>query len=225
MSQKAKGFVKKAFAQLNKALKQYGTYTFDDKGPHEVMDVEPLKEELKVMPSEDALAALRLMVARKDGRGHVLAETIIGELRGEGVEWLGEALLIVEPDDDVDAKPIATVGGRQREGDVARHIWQTKMTRMDNTFTDAQEMRRLHPHTFEAPTAEEVSVLTVPANVKVCVGNERFWVKVASIDKSNDDPFRWTFKALVRSHLILTDEHGVKFEDEVEFEGRHIYSI
>ena len=109
MSQTAKDFAKKAFKKLNEALKEFGTYSFDDKGPHEVMSIGILKSDLKAMSSEDALAALKIMVARKDGRGQVLADAIICGLQGDEVEWLDEAFLIVEPDTGFEAKPIVEV--------------------------------------------------------------------------------------------------------------------
>ena len=109
MSQTAKDFAKKAFGKLNAALKEFGTYSFDDKGPHEVMSIGILKSDLKAMSAEDALAVLKLMVARKDGRGQVLADAIICSYRNDEVEWLDEAFNIVEPDTYFEPKPIAEV--------------------------------------------------------------------------------------------------------------------
>lgn len=95
---------------------------------------------------------------------------------------------------------------------------------MNDIFTDAQKMRAQHPDTFEAPTADEVASLTAPSYVKVCVGRERFWVEVTSIEKT-DDPFMWLFMGVVNNDLQLTHEHGLSCNDVVEFEGRHIYGI
>jgi len=94
---------------------------------------------------------------------------------------------------------------------------------MNQPLTDAQQMREKYPDTFGAPSKEQIADLTEGSCAKMCVGRERFWVKVATIDKADPDPFRWKFKGPIDNDLVFTDEHGLSCDDSIEFEGRHIY--
>jgi hypothetical protein len=49
---------KEIIDEINYALKQFGEYTYNDKGAREVMDLEPITEELKTMSAEDVLKVL-----------------------------------------------------------------------------------------------------------------------------------------------------------------------
>ena len=65
--------------ELGQALKRFGTYHFDDKGAHEVMNTNPLAEKLRAMSADDAAIVL-LAVAkspRYEGRGERLACTLL----------------------------------------------------------------------------------------------------------------------------------------------------
>ena len=81
-------------------------------------------------------------------------------------------------------------------------------------FTDAQEMQKLHPKTFEAPTKRTLSALKVGDSVKVSHGMERFWTLITKI-KGNK------IKATVDN--VVFENQPFKLGDEIEFEKRHIY--
>lgn len=86
-------------------------------------------------------------------------------------------------------------------------------------FVDAQEMERLHPATFEAPTADELDELRPGMHAKVCTageGGERFWVKIDTIEGN-------TLTGKVDNDLVRTHAHGWKHNDVVTFERRHVY--
>lgn len=86
-------------------------------------------------------------------------------------------------------------------------------------FIDAQEMARMHPDTFGAPSADELGRIDVGDSVKVCADNvERFWVTVTEL---NGD----CLAGIVDNNLICTDQHGLKFGDIVKFKKCNIYSI
>lgn len=87
---------------------------------------------------------------------------------------------------------------------------------MKSKFIDAQEMQRLNPETFEAPTLEELSKIAVNQHVKICAEGERFWILVTEI-KGN------RVSEMIDNDLVKTDEHGLKYGDTVIFEKRHIY--
>lgn len=89
---------------------------------------------------------------------------------------------------------------------------------MNIEFVDAQEMAKIHPATFEAPTAEELDKIEEGKFVKVCNNHERFWVKVVKIDGDY-------ITGDVSNNLFGGDEYGYDFGDKIEFEKRHVYSI
>ena len=68
--------------ELGVALKRFGTYSFDDKGPYEVMDVESLARKLRVMPVAEATSVLLELAScnEYDGRSNELARALVGEL-------------------------------------------------------------------------------------------------------------------------------------------------
>ena len=59
-------FVKDAQAALKTALKEFGTYSFDDKGPYEVMEIEPLEKRLREFSPQDAATGLCQLAAKGD---------------------------------------------------------------------------------------------------------------------------------------------------------------
>jgi len=69
--------------ELGVALKQFGEYTFSDKGAEEVMDLESLAEKYKALPAKEAAAVLMEVYKSKEhkGYGHSLAGTLIGEMQ------------------------------------------------------------------------------------------------------------------------------------------------
>lgn len=88
-----KQVAKLALSALKVALKKYGTYQFDDKGPREVMDVDSLVAEVREFSSKDAAEAITLIVEgyKKDNRGETLARSILINLQGYE-KWLDEIL-------------------------------------------------------------------------------------------------------------------------------------
>jgi len=85
-------------------------------------------------------------------------------------------------------------------------------------FVDAQEMAKLYPATFEAPDQPELDDLQAGQNVKVCIGDERFWVMVGKVTGD-------VIEGMVDNYLINTDIHCLKYGDVIQFEKRHVYSI
>ena len=73
---------KECLTELGLALKLFGTYSFDDKGPHEVMDIDSLGEKFRAMPAEKAAEVLVELAASQehDRRGNWLASVLVGEM-------------------------------------------------------------------------------------------------------------------------------------------------
>ncbi len=85
-------------------------------------------------------------------------------------------------------------------------------------FIDAQKMAKENPDTFFVPSTDELNEIKEGSLVKIAVDGERFWVEVIIV--SND-----RIAGKVGSYLIMTDEHGLNFDDKVAFEKKHVYSI
>lgn len=88
----------------------------------------------------------------------------------------------------------------------------------DTKFINAQQMAREFPQTFTAPTADELKAVKVGMHVKLCVGKERFWLKVETI--KDGTLFGCITQDLVRTHL-----HGLKDGDKLSFHQDNIYQI
>lgn len=66
-------------SELGIALKQFGTYSFDDKGPSEVMDIPDLARKLRCLDS-DVAAKIIIEVSKSKkykGRGYTVAQTLV----------------------------------------------------------------------------------------------------------------------------------------------------
>ena len=85
-------------------------------------------------------------------------------------------------------------------------------------FINAQKMAEENPDTFFAPSTDELNEIKEGSLVKIVVEGERFWVEVISVNKNK-------IAGKVGSYLIMTDEHGLNFDDKIVFEKKHIYSI
>lgn len=86
-------------------------------------------------------------------------------------------------------------------------------------FNDAQQLGRMHPETFDAPSLGELASVRVGSLVKICAdGIERFWVVVTYAD---DDKLQ----GIVDNDLSRSSVHNLKCGDVVSFELRHIYQI
>lgn len=68
---------------LGTALKTFGTYAFDDKGPNEVMEISDCVDDLrKLTPTEAALVLIEVATSKKHkGRGLQVAMSIVLELQ------------------------------------------------------------------------------------------------------------------------------------------------
>lgn len=58
-------FLSFAVDALKQAHKSFGTYAYNDKGPHEVLDVEEIIAKLRQVPKEDVVEALLKLCADK----------------------------------------------------------------------------------------------------------------------------------------------------------------
>ena len=119
-------------------------------------------------------------------------------------------------------------------------------------LTDAVERNRSYPASFHIPGEAEIDGLSVGDHVKVCVefgrarivpgtdasraaaaasragtdanvDGERFWVQIAWTDgKPGRDR---GFRGRVDNDLVYTDHHGLSYNDELVFDGRHVLAI
>lgn len=83
---------------------------------------------------------------------------------------------------------------------------------------DAQQLHHEFPQTFEIPSRDKLAALSKGDLVKICVDNERFYVRVESVEDEK-------VIGIIYSDLIQTQYHGLKANDPIEFEKRHIYKI
>lgn len=77
------------------------------------------------------------------------------------------------------------------------------------------EMNKLHPDTFQIPSASHKSNILANMYVKIgvfakSVHSEKFWVKVIGVMDG-------MIYGTVNNDLICTDEHNLKCDDEVCF--------
>ncbi len=84
---------KEIIKQLKTALKKFGEYSFLDKGPSEVMFVDPIVAELKKMSAADAGRVLK-EVAGAHEHGQFLANHLVSCLDGQPEDWFNEVLRI-----------------------------------------------------------------------------------------------------------------------------------
>jgi hypothetical protein len=54
--------------------------------------------------------------------------------------------------------------------------------------------------------------------VKVCVENECFWVEITELSKK-------LVTGRVDNDMVFTDEHGLKYNDTVNFAKKHIIEV
>lgn len=88
---------------------------------------------------------------------------------------------------------------------------------MEVTFTDAQIKYEEHPD--KAPHKEDLDALNTGDHIKVCVNEkEQFWIKIVGVEGD-------TIKGTVDNKMSHTDEHGLKFGDELEVEKKHAYEV
>jgi hypothetical protein len=90
----------------------------------------------------------------------------------------------------------------------------------ESPFVDAQEMHRLHPDTFDAPSEEDLAALATGDTVKVCPDYERFWAVIEAIDHDDD-----VITARIANRLMCSAKHGFHDGDVIHFQRRHVYLI
>jgi hypothetical protein len=84
-----KAFAIEILSALEGALKEFGTYSFDDKGAHEVMELNSFTTRLKALPIKDAGEILKLVgEGRSDGRSEELRDTLVGNM--DNASWSDE---------------------------------------------------------------------------------------------------------------------------------------
>lgn len=79
-------------------------------------------------------------------------------------------------------------------------------------------MHKDFPETFKVPSQASLDKLTKDDLVKIAVDSERFWVRIETIEGDK-------VTAKIYNDLILTQYHGLKQNDRIEFEKKHIYAI
>ena len=77
--------------QMRKALKAFGSYQFEDKGPEEVMDLEPIVAHIRDLSAADARALLAA-VYDDSKHGAILATSLVMSLDGENEVWFNALL-------------------------------------------------------------------------------------------------------------------------------------
>jgi hypothetical protein len=132
-----------------------------------------------------------------------------------------------------DAKRLAKIG-----------LWPPPM------LIDGEERNRLNPTRFLIPSPTEIAALQVGDHVKIGVRfapdhgwtsadapsqrqdwaeivgaegaahtrEEKFWVKITASEGTG-------FRGLVANDLVYTHRHGLKIDDELAFERRHVLSV
>lgn len=80
---------KECLTELGLALKRFGTYEYDDKGPHEVMHLSPLISKFRELPVTEAAEVLLELAAspKYDERGSALAETLLAYMEDWEELW------------------------------------------------------------------------------------------------------------------------------------------
>jgi len=85
-------------------------------------------------------------------------------------------------------------------------------------LTDAQEMSKNYSYSFQIPSQSELDNIDKGSIVKICVDGERFWARVVGVEEEKITGF-------IDNDLINTDDHGLDYNDLIEFEKRHVYSV
>lgn len=80
--------------KTDEALDRFGKYTFEDKGPWEVMDVTTLTNQLKDKTAKDAASILSQVLDNYSNQRYAasIVECIIGQLDSMPNDWFDELL-------------------------------------------------------------------------------------------------------------------------------------
>lgn len=84
-------------------------------------------------------------------------------------------------------------------------------------FVNAQAMKKKHK-AFKAPPLAALATVDRGDYVKICTGNERFWVKITSRKAGY-------LYGTVQNKLLNTPKHGLTLRSKVRFKPHHIYAI
>jgi len=85
-----------------------------------------------------------------------------------------------------------------------------------HNFINAQEMAKKYPDTFEAPSMEELAQIKQNDFIKVCLNDERFWVKVIEADEDE-------IRGEVDNHLFESQPFNIG--DIIACKKEHVYAI
>lgn len=83
---------------------------------------------------------------------------------------------------------------------------------------DFQSLHSELPQTFPVPGREALDKLVAGDLVRICVDNERFWVRVETIHDEK-------VTGHIHTDLLHTMYHGLKANDHIEFEKKNIFRI
>jgi hypothetical protein len=89
------------------------------------------------------------------------------------------------------------------------------LTHNNIEFVDAQAMRIKYPATFGAPSKEDLEAIKAGDHVKICVNDERFWVKITGV---NGD----IITGRIDNDVIRRE---LKFDDIIEFPNNCVFQI
>lgn len=86
--------VENILEKLAEALTRFGTYSFDDKGPYEVMNIAPIARFVKTLSKEDAAKIIKEVIEAEgfSDRNKELANTIAGECDDMPEDWFDYVL-------------------------------------------------------------------------------------------------------------------------------------
>lgn len=85
-------------------------------------------------------------------------------------------------------------------------------------IVDFQHLHSELPQTFPVPSQESLDKIVSGDLVRICVEPERFWVRVAAVEDTK-------VTGTIYTDMIHTDTHGLKANDQIEFEKKHIFRI
>ncbi len=85
-------------------------------------------------------------------------------------------------------------------------------------WRDAQQMAKDHPDSFHAPSQNELDSIEIGYSVKICDGEERFWIIVKEIKEDN-----LTIIGEINNNLI--GDQSYILGDLVQFTKNNIYNV
>jgi hypothetical protein len=92
-------------------------------------------------------------------------------------------------------------------------------TQHEPKLVNGERMARQHPDTFAIP-GQVARISLLPGQcAKVCMGGERFWVKVTLSDA------RGRYAGQVNNVLLGLGHHGLDYGDVITFEAKHVLDI